>query len=323
MATQQRGDGSFPTDRTGQPAITSLAILAFASSGHLPGEGKYGVALQRGVEYVLDQARPNGSICLTPSTSDNAAYNHAISGLMLCEIYGMAKPNAAKRISEVIERAVAFTLKDQRRPKRNPRDEGAWRYLPNHPVESHDPQSDLSVTSWQLMFLRSAKNAGFEVDITSVDMARRYVVKLYNERTHTFNYAHEYRAKDFTTRGMTGAGILSLSLGGMHDTEMARSAADWLLEHSFDRYNRGSNDNDVYHYGAYYCSHAMFQVGGEHWQRFFPPLFKTLVANQRPQGNWALERAVPSHARYGENYTTAFAVLALTVPWQLLPVFQR
>ena len=48
---------------------------------------------------------------------------------------------------------------------------------------------------------------------------------------------------------MIGAGILSLSLGGEHETEMARGAADWVLAHGFDRYNINpgfEDNNDAY-----------------------------------------------------------------------------
>ena len=44
-------------------------------------------------------------------------------------------------------------------PKDSPADRGGWRYI--HDLD--DVDSDLSVTGWQLMFLRSARNAGFEV----------------------------------------------------------------------------------------------------------------------------------------------------------------
>src|SRR6478609_8952205 len=45
LALQQRADGSFPTLESGQPAVTSLAVMAFLSRGHLPGGGPYGKRL--------------------------------------------------------------------------------------------------------------------------------------------------------------------------------------------------------------------------------------------------------------------------------------
>jgi hypothetical protein len=48
----------------------------------------------------------------------------------------------------------------------------------------------------------------------------------------------------------------------------------------------------------------MYQLGGRHWNEFFPPVVKTLLANQQPNGAWAAE----SHfydAQFGNAYTTA------------------
>src|SRR5690348_15566534 len=51
LARRQRPDGSFEAPSTGQPGITSLAVLAFLSRGHVPGEGPYGAALLKATEY--------------------------------------------------------------------------------------------------------------------------------------------------------------------------------------------------------------------------------------------------------------------------------
>src|SRR5262245_55275715 len=42
IASQQAADGSFPTPPSGQPAVTSLCVMAFLSRGHQPGMGAYG-----------------------------------------------------------------------------------------------------------------------------------------------------------------------------------------------------------------------------------------------------------------------------------------
>jgi hypothetical protein len=42
LASQQAQDGSFPSNPVAQPAVTSLAVMAFLSRGHLSGQGQYG-----------------------------------------------------------------------------------------------------------------------------------------------------------------------------------------------------------------------------------------------------------------------------------------
>ena len=323
LADQQQGDGSFPSRLDGQPAVTSLCAMAFLARGHLPGEGPYGAHIDRAIDYVLASQNAEGIIARIPGNGHNATYNHAISSVMLCEVYGMNDPDQSKRIHDAIGRALGWTLGRQQIRRRNPNDQGGWRYLN---LNQKSIQADLSITSWHLMFLRAARNAGFDVPVESIDGAMAYMKRLYHPRTRTFNYALGYRHLGWTTRAMTGAGILSLSLAGEHETEMARSAANWVLTHGFDQYNRqpeSGNDNDAYHYGAYYCSLAMFQVGGRYWREFYPRLARTLLANQDRRGHWAVERACRDHTPYGNAYTTALTVMALCVPCQLVPIYQR
>ena len=80
---------------------------------------------------------------------------------------------------------------------------------------------------------------------------------------------------------------------------------------------------DQFFYSTYYCSQAMAQLGGRYWEQFFPPLAKVLMSSQRANGSWPLEVDGGGEAVFGNVYTTAMAVLSLTPPYQLLPVYQR
>lgn len=123
------------------------------------------------------------------------------------------------------------------------------------------------------------------------------------------------------TRGMVGAGILSLSLAGEHDTPMARAAGQWLLNHPFRRWGETTEHGDGYLYSAFYCTQAMFQLGGDYWSDFFPPLTSTLLRHQQPDGSWPSE--IDRGTEFGLTYSTAMVVLTLTTPDGLLPIFQR
>ena len=104
---------------------------------------------------------------------------------------------------------------------------------------------------------------------------------------------------------------------------MAQLAGKWLLTQSFTPYNSAPNQaHDRYFFSAFYCSQAMFQLGGDYWKQFYPPLLQTLSANQRRNGSWDRE-ATGSTARYGNVYSSALAVLALTPSYNMLPIFQR
>jgi len=79
--------------------------------------------------------------------------------------------------------------------------------------------------------------------------------------------------------------------------------------------------HDRYHYSAYYCSLAMFQLGGEYWAQFYPRLVRVLLRHQTRDGSWQAESG--PDGIFGDRYTTALMVLALTPPYQLLPIYQR
>jgi hypothetical protein len=334
MGSQQAQDGSFRTLQTGQPGVTSLATMAFFSRGHQPGLGPYGERLNRALDFVLSCQMTTGLITLLPPgpvhqdkmPSHTAIYNHAISALMLGEVYGQVSGPRAKAVKQAMGRALQFSRQLQMRQKRAV-DKGGWRYI--RVYERSGVDSDLSVTGWHLMFLRSAKNAEFDVPQAWVDEAITYVRSLWDPASGAFNYELYESANVGTriSRGMTGAGILCLSMAGQHQTPMARAAGDWLLAHPFKTFGELVPARDRFFYGAYYCSQAMAQLGGHYWEQFFPSLADVLVYSQTADGSWPPEvggyAPTGGEAVFGPVYSTSLAVLSLTPPYQLLPVYQR
>lgn len=322
LAGQQRADGAIAAPETGQPGITSLAVMAFLSRGHVPEEGPYGTLLIRAIDFVRSCQREDGLLAAVEPEhqhvhdggSHTGNYNHAISALMLSEVYGMLSGQRAQETRQTIDLAIRFSRAQQTKPRGNPNEQGGWRYL--RPRQGWD--ADISVSSWHLMFYRSAKNNGFDVPVEYVDDAMAYIRRGFDPRQKTFAYNLPGGAH-LATRGVVGGAIVSLSLGGEHHTDIAKQAGDWILKQSFRKYNQGTGP---YHYGAYYCSQAMWQLGGEHWKQFFPPLAGTLLANQAENGSWDPEND-NNGDYFGRTYTTSLAVLALTPANQLLPIYQR
>jgi hypothetical protein len=332
LAGQQQADGSFPTREIAEPAVSSLCVMAYLSAGHQPSEGKYGETINRAIDFVLECQKESGvfsklepvPIGTNVSITRTASYNHAIAGLMLCEAYGQTSRERSARIKGAVDRALRETARMQHDPpKIDPRDVGGWRYMHIWTTS----RSDLSITAWQLMFLRSAKNAQFDIpdDDKMVTAAVKYVESLFQPDEGVFFYGHSELANNndrYASRGMEGAGILSLSLAGKHQTEMARRAGDWLLARPFDVYGATMQQYDRFHYSAYYCSNAAAQLGGEYWKKLFPTLAKTLLDAQSPDGNWLAESGGGDQI-YGSCYPTALSVLTLTPAYQLLPIYQR
>ncbi len=337
LASQQQPDGSFPSLEMGQPGVTSLCVMAFMAHGHLPGAGKYAQCLERATDYVLASQREDGLLSrvgpdgprisreLVHEIGEAAAYNHAISSLMLSELYGLNQSKRSERIKKVVTKSLAISLEMQGWAKSPDEDRGGWRYV-STPVYGRD--SDLSVTGWELMFLRSARNAGFEVPKQSIDEAVGYIRRCYRKDYGTFVYMQNKSNADLRSRAMAGAGVLALAHAGFHNSPEATSSADWLQKYNFEEYNhvemfgQPTFPIDRYHYSLFNSCQGMYQMGGKYWEQFFPRTVKALLANQQPDGSWPAESHM-NDSQFGNAYTTALVVLSLGAPNQFLPVFQR
>src|SRR5438552_11761675 len=148
LKNTQRDDGSWSAGRAGgrNAAITGLCVMAFLSAGHVPGEGPYSATVEKGIRFVLKAQQANGLIA---SEGGHEMYHHGICTLMLAEVAGMTEGPLAEEVRKKLEKAVAVILKAQRKDGIN---RGGWRYT----VNGYD--TDISVTGWQVMALRAAKN---------------------------------------------------------------------------------------------------------------------------------------------------------------------
>src|SRR5579871_3615658 len=120
------------------PAITALAVMAFMSAGNIPGEGRHGDVIRKGIQYVLRNQAPNG---LFGSEGNYEMYAHGICTLMLAEAIGMTDGKLADEIRGALERGVKVILKAQRKSGYN---KGGWRYR-----AFYGDDADISVTGWQ------------------------------------------------------------------------------------------------------------------------------------------------------------------------------
>lgn len=328
LASQQAEDGSFPSNPVGQPAVTSLAVMAFLSRGHLPGDGRYGRQLDRAIDFVLEQQSRRGYFSLLQVAPPSAhlrppqtlLYNHCIAGLMLGEVYGMTSGERSRRIEEALAKALVFSRSVQTRKKQHPDEVGGWRYA--YP-DSPDANSDLSVTGWALMFYRSARNAEFEVPKQYFDEGLDFVERCFvadpaDREEGIFGYRPTTVQRDARpSLANSGSAILTLILGGRHESERVRTGIDWFVTREFP----AAHKTAYFYLACYYSSQAMAQVGGTTWNRLYPQIVERLVGEQTANGSWPPGRG--SEISFGSCYSTSLAILALTPPYQLLPIYQR
>ena len=109
LQSTQLADGGWTTNGGGaNPAATSLSVMAFLSAGHVPGEGRYGETIEKGIRSVLKAQNDNGLIA---TDGGQEMYHHGISTLMLAEAAGMTDSKLGEEIRPKLVKAVALILK--------------------------------------------------------------------------------------------------------------------------------------------------------------------------------------------------------------------
>lgn len=307
LAREQRPSGAWQTAAYGEStAATSLALMAFMAAGFVPAEGPYAQNMARGIRWVLDHQLPNG--LLVHRSAHGPMYDHGISTLMLAEIVGMIEAPLADDVRKVLESAVRLILKAQNVAK-DARSAGGWRYQPS----SND--SDLSVTGWQLLALRAAKNDGCDVPADHIDRAVEYVKRCAVRDAGGQSGGFAYQPSDGTSATRTGTGITCLEVCGAHHAAESVGGAEYLLQRPLHL------EEQFFYYGAYYCSVGMFKMGGKYWDETKATLSRLLLTEQQFDGRWSARSN--SERPAGDIYATSLAVLALAVEYQYLPIYQR
>lgn len=319
LVTQQRKDGAFGAAMDSEPgapeahelACTGLAGLAFLAGGHLPGRGRYGPVLDRAIRYLVDQARQvrNGYL----GDPNGRMYSHGFASLFLAEVVGVSDDaNLREQVREALGRAVQLVVATQDQ-------NGGWWYHPNR--NSGQNGADISVTVCQVMALRAAMQAGIRIDQGTI---RRAVdlVKQACEKNGSFVY-RVIGGRNSPGTGVafprSAAGVCMLYLLGQYDADELRRGLHFL-----DRELSGNSGaygvaEHFYYYALYYATIALYQWGGEAWERHFPRMRDDLFGRQREDGSW------PPAFRASERdaSSTAMALIALQVPKRYLPILKR
>ena len=269
-------------------AVTSFGLLAFMSQGHLPGQGKYGPEVTKGVRNLLAGAKdgylvgPNGG----------NMYAHGMATLALTQVWGMTGDEEVKKVLKQAIKLIAETQNS----------EGGWRYDPR------PTGADISVTIMMVMALRGAKDSGLHVEKEVMDKAFAYIKKCHDSKTGGYRYQPGGGPPGYAR---TAAGVCVQQLCGEYDAKEIAGAVKYM--------EKVSDDREHYWYGHYYAAHAFHQLGGKPWEDYYGRMKKNLLAIQQNNGSWKDSR----ESSVGPAYQTAIAVLILSVPNDYLPIYQR
>ncbi len=300
LARQQRRDGSF---EGGGPrvAMAGLSLMAFLSAGHTPDAGRYGLVVRNAIDYLIEQAPKDGYF---GAVDGSRMYGHGIVTLALAEAYGVeVDAQRRRRMRPIVERAIQVIL-DAQNVKKGEAHAGGWRYNP----DSGD--SDLSLSGWNALALRAAQNTGIDVPAEPIERAVQYVLRCYHVQQQGFCYqpGREPNA------AMTGVGVLNLRLLTTRDYPVVEQARRRLAEVKINQ------DTRYPCYTAYYVTQAAFQLGDPTWSSAWGPIRQRLLETQLEDGGWPVSH---TGEEPGRIYSTSMSILTLTVPYRLLPIYQR
>jgi hypothetical protein len=307
LKANQETDGSWKCAKS-SPAGAALATLAFLGHGETPDSVEFGQTVSRSLQYLALHVDANGQITGMSEGYYGYGYSQGLAVLALSEGYAMTQSPALR---EPLDRALKEIIRAQSTPKANPKHDGGWRYYPN----SND--SDVSVTGWMVMALKSARAAGMDIPQDVFDKAAQFLWNMYDTKNPGFGYQTPERYAS-----MTAVGVLCQQFIGNGSDHRVRSALDYLREQKVD-WNKTSGDYVLY--GWYYITQAMFQGGGAYWQYWNHEIRDAMVKNQQDDGRWlpppksAVETkdlaATPA-------YSTALGALILEVYYRYLPIYQ-
>lgn len=285
--------------------ITALSLLAFLGAGYTHEEGRHASRVARAIEWLIAQQQTNGFLG-GRATRYARHYCHAMASYALAEALGMQNDKTQNpRLRKAVERGVAYILSQQNL------NDGGWRYI-------KDQRSDMSMFGWQLMALKSAEIAGLNVPASS----KKLMIKFLNDRSQgRFKGLASYRVVEPplpVSPAMTAEALFSKQMLGIRRDHPSSGEAVGFLSERLPRLSQ----TNLYYW--YYGTLAMYQFGGEPWERWNGALRNLLVSTQQTGGHAAgsWDPRGPWGPHGGRVYATAVSALCLEVYYRFLPLYQ-
>ncbi len=337
LASIQRQNGSFGDLGEGSDqrkyrdvriGKTGLAALAFLGAGHThQSKTEFSDNVRRSLEWIIrEQDRTSGHF------GESDGYSHGIATYALAECYAMSRDRA---LLMPLVRAVRQILRVQVADEDDSRLRGGWRYYySTGPGYDHYPRASLS--SWQVMALKSAEAGGVPIPEDAMKAARSYFRNGFDRRYGYFRYNHDPEWLNSAYRTLpasTPASMFVLNLLDVNDDPILDSGASFIMTRLPSGYRyRGDaafaqeGAGNIYYW--YYGTLAMFFRGGMEWRQWNDAMKSTLLPAQQPDGSWrplgAYAERFAGDDRKERTYTTALAVLSLEVYYRYFtPLLQR
>jgi len=321
LRDHQDEDGSWGPEY--RAAMTGLALLAFLAHGDTTSSPEYGMAIRRGLQYLLSRqsggwfiggGRHHGGGGWPRLREQVRVYEHVIATYAIAEAYGLTQ---IPFLRFALEDATQIIIDGQH-------ELGSWDY-----DYQRGPQAnlDVSLSGWHIQALAAARSAGASNRGlgTALDAAIHGIKQGSDmENTGMFRYGtrEPNRGPDAS---MTGIAVLALQLAGHALDAETRAGMESLRELEFQwAQPQQTTDSVLYRwpmYSWFYITQARFHQGGRTWVRWNEQFAPAAVAMQNPDGTWGPPPG-SVEGRYGPVYHTAIMALMLQVYYRFLPTYQ-
>lgn len=311
--------------------VTGLALTAYLTFGETHNSGsEFRGTLKRAVAWLLAQqeldeddphyGRIGGSV------DAHGIYNHVIATMALSE--ALLLTNDRKQLSAPVQAATQYLLRAQ-----TPR--AGWRY------GLGSGESDVSVTSWAILALKTARQCAkrrYVKEPSAADCKRQLGVAckwlegqvdrkgLYSYGSGKFSptgKASEKARFDNRLPGLTAAGVLARLFGGVPREDVAKSIRkvairppQWTAVQGEAPSKKSKIDLCYWYFGTY----AMFQHGGKPWEKWLarlrPALAESQILDGPEAGSWD---PIGRWGAYGGRvYATAINCMSAAVSYRFI-----
>jgi hypothetical protein len=221
---------------------------------------------------------------------------------------GAGTAGAPPSLKAPLDRAAKFIVNSQKVQKEKAMHVGGWRYSPN------DVTSDMSVSGWQIMALKSAANAGVEIPREVLEKALKYVWAMYGKP----GFGYDAPA---SPPGMTAVGILCVQFLGQGDDDRVDGALKYLRDQT--QKTEWETVGGWAMYYMYYLTQAMFQGGDQFWPKWNEQMRTMLIKNQASDGHWPVPPKSGEFQSMDKTpaYATALGCLMLETYYRFLPMY--
>ncbi|MDR2116487.1 MAG: hypothetical protein LBP87_08900 [Planctomycetaceae bacterium] len=300
-----------PRTRDNRNAATAMALLAFQGYGVTPDAKhpqliEFSKSVRTGWDWLFLQQNSEDGCFFREGLAhyEQRFYTHGLCTIALCERLAMTQDQTLR---EPAQRAIDYCLKHQSI-------EGGWRYR----ADRFRSGSDVSVTGWIVLALRSGEAAGLSVPPEIYRNIMKYLDSV--SRNNGSQYIYREQEPEFRI-SMTAEALLCRELLGWKRNDQRLEQGIRILikpEHqpTFDEHYK----RDAYYW--FYATQTLHHFGGEPWKIWNNRMRELLVQHQEKQGSNAgsWNPNLPVQDKWGTHYGRLYTTCLLTY---ILEVYYR